>query len=75
MVDLIDIAKRVVDEHRIKHGTPDIIDLGEGTGRRTKIENPHLSTLGNERGYEVLTDEAGAARDKYSGHECGSGPT
>jgi hypothetical protein len=75
MIDLGDVAERLVHPVRIKYRTRDIFDLRNGADRRTKIKNPHLSTACSERRHEVLSDKAGAASDKYPGHECGSGST
>jgi hypothetical protein len=75
VINLCDVTERLIDQCRIKHGTCDIFDLRDSAGWRAKIQNPHLSTAVSERRYEVLADEAGAASDKYPGHECGSGPT
>jgi hypothetical protein len=51
------------------------LHVGQQLGRRKKIENPHLSMAGDKRRYQVLSDKAAAASDKYPGHECGSGST
>ena len=75
VIDLADIAECLVHQVRIQHRTFDIFNFRDGTGRRAKIQNPHLSTAGGERRDEVLSDKAGAASDKYPGHEWGSGST
>jgi hypothetical protein len=75
MIDLADIVKRIIHARLIEHGTLHVLDIGNRAGRRTNVENAHFSTIDSKRRYEVLSDKAGTAGDKYSSHECGSGPT
>jgi len=69
------IAERLIHQIRIEHRTFDILHVGQEVSRRKKIENPHLSMAGDKRRYQVLSDKAAAASDKYPGHERGSGST
>jgi hypothetical protein len=71
VINLLDAVQRVVDEGGIKHRAFEILHVRQRVPRRPQIENPHLSALGRERRYQVLSDEAGAASDKYACHECG----
>jgi hypothetical protein len=51
------------------------LHIRQSVGRGKQIENPYLSIAGDKRRYQVLSDEAVAASDKYSGHERGSSST
>jgi hypothetical protein len=75
MINLSDVPGGLIHQIRIEHRTCEIFDVRDGTNRGAKIQNPHLATASGERRYKVLSDKAGAASDKYPGHECGSGST
>ena len=75
MINLTDAAERLIHQVRIEHRTLDILHVRLEMGRWKQIENPYLSIAGDKRRYQVLSDKAAAASDKYPGHECGSGST
>ena len=72
VIDLIDVAQANIDEARIEHRARHIFNFRQRKPRRANVENSYLSALSNECRYEVLSDEAAAASDKYLGHERGS---
>ena len=75
MIDLVDIAQRVIYQRRIQHRTRHVFDVGESTDGRAPIEDPNLVLARHQRRHKVLSNEASTASDKYPGHERGSGPT
>src|SRR3984957_10544471 len=71
MINLLDAVHRVVHQVRIEHRALHILHVRQAASRRPQIENAHLSAPRRERRYQMLSDEAGAASDKYPSHECG----
>ena len=71
MIDLFDAAQGFPYPVRIEHGAFDIINLRLGPGRRVNIQHTHLETPGDERRYQMLSDESAAAGNQYRGHEFG----
>jgi len=71
VINLLDAVHRVVHQVRIEHRALHILHVRRAASRQPQIENPHLAALRCEHRYQVMSDEAGAASDKYTCHECG----
>src|ERR1700704_4087530 len=69
VVPLLDIVERFSHQVRIEHRTFHILHTRWSTGRRTNIENAHATTP-REKGYQVLSDKAAAARNERLRHGC-----
>ena len=73
VIDLTDVAHRLLDDIRIQHRTFDVLHVRQGVRWRVEIENARLSSPRDQRRYQVLSDEAAAAGDEDPSHECGCG--
>ena len=75
VINLPDVVECLIHQVRIQHRSFDVLYVRQQVARRKKIKHPHLLIAGDKRRYQVLSDKAVAASDKYPGHECGRGST